>query len=47
MWLASPEAAFLRGKFVWANWDAQELVERAEEIRSTRLLSMVLDGVDQ
>ncbi|EEU34499.1 uncharacterized protein NECHADRAFT_55027 [Fusarium vanettenii 77-13-4] len=32
VWLASPEAKFLKDKFVWANWDAQELLERAEEI---------------
>ena len=46
MWLASPEATFLKGKFVWANWDAEELLERAEEIKNAKLLSMVLDGVD-
>jgi hypothetical protein len=21
VWLASPEARFLKGKFLWANWD--------------------------
>lgn len=46
VWLASPEATFLKGKFVWANWDAEELLERAEEIKNAKLLSMVLDGVD-
>lgn len=46
MWLASPEAAFLKGKFVWANWDAQELMERADEIQGSRLLSIVLEGAD-
>ncbi|KAI1418133.1 NAD(P)-binding protein [Hypoxylon sp. FL1857] len=46
VWLASSEAAFLKGKFVWANWDAQELLERAEEIKSTRLLSTILSGAD-
>ncbi|PYH40409.1 SDR family NAD(P)-dependent oxidoreductase [Aspergillus saccharolyticus JOP 1030-1] len=39
VWLASAEAAFLRGKFVWANWDAEELVQRAEEIRDSKLLN--------
>jgi NAD(P)-dependent dehydrogenase (short-subunit alcohol dehydrogenase family) len=24
-WAASPEAAFLHGRFVWANWDVEEL----------------------
>ncbi|KAK3995257.1 putative short chain dehydrogenase reductase [Cladorrhinum sp. PSN332] len=48
VWLASQEAAFLNGKFVWANWDAEELLERAEEIKNSSLLTMALDGlVDQ
>lgn len=25
MWAASPEATFLHGRFVWANWDVEEL----------------------
>ncbi|THX19982.1 oxidoreductase [Aureobasidium pullulans] len=29
VWLASPEARFLRGKFLWANWDAQKIEETA------------------
>lgn len=32
VWLASKEAKFLHGKFVWANWDVDELKARAEEI---------------
>ncbi|KAF4968357.1 hypothetical protein FSARC_4303 [Fusarium sarcochroum] len=46
VWLASDEAEFLRGKFVWANWDAQELLARADEIRSSSLLRVTLNGVD-
>ncbi|KAB8210967.1 hypothetical protein BDV34DRAFT_220142 [Aspergillus parasiticus] len=45
VWLASPEAKFLKGKFVWANWDAQELLERASEIQSTKLLNWVVEGI--
>lgn len=45
MWLASPEARFLNGKFVWANWDAKELLEKAEEIRTTKLLNWIIEGV--
>jgi NAD(P)-dependent dehydrogenase (short-subunit alcohol dehydrogenase family) len=33
VWLASPEALFLRGKFVWSNWDVNELKERKSEIQ--------------
>ncbi|KAF4342067.1 reductase [Fusarium beomiforme] len=46
VWLVSDEAKFLRGKFVWANWDAQELLARAEEIKSSMLLRITLNGVE-
>jgi NAD(P)-dependent dehydrogenase (short-subunit alcohol dehydrogenase family) len=46
VWLASDEAAFLRNKFVWANWDVDELKARAEEIQSSSLLRISLNGVD-
>jgi NAD(P)-dependent dehydrogenase (short-subunit alcohol dehydrogenase family) len=45
VWLASPEARFLKSKFVWANWDADELITRKEEIQNSRLLTWLLDGV--
>lgn len=45
VWLASSEAAFLKSKFVWANWDVEELVARQEEIKNSRLFTWVLDGV--
>ncbi|KAK7921487.1 short-chain dehydrogenase [Apiospora marii] len=35
LWLASPEAAFLKGKFLWSNWDVDELKARAEEIEGS------------
>lgn len=44
-WLASPEASFLRGKYVWVNWDIDELKARKEEILSTDLLDIKLGGV--
>jgi NAD(P)-dependent dehydrogenase (short-subunit alcohol dehydrogenase family) len=31
-WAASEEAAFLAGRFVWVNWDVDQLVEAREEI---------------
>ncbi|KAF5679852.1 reductase, partial [Fusarium denticulatum] len=46
VWLASKEAEFLKSKFVWANWDAQELLARAKEIESAMLLRVTLNGVD-
>ncbi|KPM35466.1 hypothetical protein AK830_g11094 [Neonectria ditissima] len=45
VWLASPEAEFLKGKFVWVNWDAEELISRAEEIENSMLLTVYLGGV--
>lgn len=44
VWLASPEARFLKGKFVWANWDVDELQARREEIEGTPFLSIGLQG---
>lgn len=46
VWLASPEAKFLRNKFVWVNWDVKELMARADEIISNEhLLKVNLNGV--
>jgi len=44
VWLASSEAKFLKGKFLWANWDIDELKERATEIEKGTLLSVGLVG---
>lgn len=45
VWLASFEAQFLKGKFVWANWDARELLARADEIQQSKLLNWIAEGV--
>jgi NAD(P)-dependent dehydrogenase (short-subunit alcohol dehydrogenase family) len=34
VWLASPEAVFLKGKFMWSNWDINELKQREREIQA-------------
>ena len=44
VWLASEEARFLNGKFVYVNWDVDELRENAKEIESTTLLTLGLGG---
>jgi len=44
VWLASHEALFLKGKFLWANWDVKELKARSEEIEAKGLLSLGLVG---
>ena len=44
VWLASLEARFLKGKFLWANWDVDELKARAKEIENGMELSVGLAG---
>ncbi|KAK4504234.1 hypothetical protein PRZ48_005150 [Zasmidium cellare] len=46
VWLVSEEAKFLKGKYVWANWDVRELMGRKEEIQGSRLLTIMLEGMD-
>lgn len=46
LWLNSPEAQFLRGRYVWVNWDVDELKSRAKEIQADPFLLRVhLGGV--
>lgn len=45
VWAASPEARFLKGKTVWANWDVDELKAMEAEIKGSSLLTTTLDGV--
>ncbi|KAF4637073.1 hypothetical protein G7Y89_g1022 [Cudoniella acicularis] len=44
VWLSSPEAKFLKGKFVWTNWDVDDLKFRAQEIMSSKDLELTLVG---
>jgi hypothetical protein len=44
VWLASPEARFLKGKFLWCNWDVDELKAQAKELEATTKLSINLVG---
>jgi hypothetical protein len=32
VWLAGPEADFLTGRFVWAQWDVDELIGMKEKV---------------
>lgn len=45
MWLASPEARFLKGTFLFANWDVDELKARAKEIEGTGTLQLWPTGL--
>jgi hypothetical protein len=40
VWAASPDAAFLNGKYVFANWDVEEMKTHGEEIQKRNLLQM-------
>ncbi|KAK8025286.1 oxidoreductase [Apiospora arundinis] len=44
LWLASPEAAFLKGKFLWSNWDVDELKTRAKEIEGSQEFNVQVVG---
>lgn len=44
LWLASKEATFLKGKFVCAQWNVEELKAKAKEIETTRILEANLHG---
>ncbi|KFY35279.1 hypothetical protein V494_06056 [Pseudogymnoascus sp. VKM F-4513 (FW-928)] len=44
VWIVSPEAEFLRGKFVWSNWDIEELKAKKEHLVSTNDLTLGLLG---
>ncbi|KAL8919558.1 MAG: hypothetical protein Q9172_004933 [Xanthocarpia lactea] len=44
VWLASGEADFLAGRFVYANWDVDELKTRSDEIVSSDLLKIGIIG---
>ncbi|KAJ9609733.1 hypothetical protein H2200_006061 [Cladophialophora chaetospira] len=47
VWLAAKaesDAAFLKGRLVWANWDLEELLARREEVENGDLLNIELKG---
>lgn len=43
-WLASEQATFLKGRYVSANWDVEEILARKEEIVEKNLLTVGLIG---
>lgn len=44
VWLVSEEAAFLKGKFVWANWDVKDMVAIKDELQKGLMLQVGLGG---
>ena len=45
VWLTSPEAKFLKGKFTYANWDVDELKARKGELEGGSQITLGLYGV--
>ncbi len=41
VWLSSTEAAFIKGRFVWANWDVKELLEKRQKFEDDPTLLTV------
>ncbi|KAH0491053.1 hypothetical protein TgHK011_002499 [Trichoderma gracile] len=45
VWLAGPESDFLSGRFLWANWDVEELAAAKDKIEANPgLLHLTLEG---
>jgi len=44
VWIASPEAAFLKGKFAYCNWDVDELKAKAKKIQETDIFTAGIMG---
>ncbi|KAI9716475.1 MAG: hypothetical protein M1812_005370 [Candelaria pacifica] len=45
VWLTSPEAAFLKGRFLFANWDVEEMKAKKKELENDpTLLTVTLGG---
>ena len=38
LWVASPESEFMRGRYMWANWDVNELKDKKTQIESDPFL---------
>ncbi|KAL5113572.1 hypothetical protein ACEQ8H_008552 [Pleosporales sp. CAS-2024a] len=44
VWLCSPEAEFLKGRYLWANWDVDELMSNKDKILAGEYLRVGLQG---
>lgn len=45
VWLAGPDSDFLKGRFLWANWDVEELLANKGKIEKDRSqLRITLEG---
>ena len=44
MWAVSQEANFLHGKYLWSNWDVDELKSRKLELEKDYQLTITMNG---
>jgi NAD(P)-dependent dehydrogenase (short-subunit alcohol dehydrogenase family) len=44
VWAASEEAEFTKGKYLWVNWDVEEIKTKKEEFRDPSFLNLGLVG---
>ena len=47
VWLASPEGKLVNGRFLYANWDVEELKQHPEDFEDPDFLSLTLKGFHQ
>jgi len=45
VWAASPEADFVKGKFVWVHWDVDELREVIGKTEDKQLFTLGVNGM--
>ncbi|KAH7406185.1 hypothetical protein DE146DRAFT_651011 [Phaeosphaeria sp. MPI-PUGE-AT-0046c] len=45
VWACSPEAVFIKGKFVWVHWDVNELKRVLETTEDKQLLTLSINGM--
>ncbi|TVY94407.1 Short chain dehydrogenase [Lachnellula willkommii] len=42
VWAVSPEEEFLKGKFIWSNWDVNDLIAKKDELSASDLTTDLL-----
>jgi hypothetical protein len=45
VWACSPEAEFIKGKFVWVHWDVDELRNVFAKTEDKQLLTLAVNGM--
>jgi hypothetical protein len=40
VWLTQPKTKFLKGRFVWVNWDVDELCQQEKQIAESSIMTV-------